>query len=86
MTEELVAMQVEREPLEEPPDVEEAVAALREHLHVVVEALHKPADRPTMEVGRNLIPPSILPRKLANSDSPFCPSMSAQVLPQSTCA
>jgi hypothetical protein len=45
MTEELVAMQVEREPLEEPVDVEEPVAASLEHFHAVVETLHKPTRR-----------------------------------------
>jgi hypothetical protein len=36
VTEELVAMQVEREPLEEPSDVEDPVAPPLEHLHAVV--------------------------------------------------
>jgi len=49
MTEELVAMQVEREPLEEPADVEDPVAPPLEHLHAVVETLNKPARLPTLE-------------------------------------
>jgi hypothetical protein len=40
MTEELVAMQVEREPLEEPSDVEDPVTSPFEHLHAVVDLLH----------------------------------------------
>src|SRR5215472_19224012 len=52
MTEELVSMQVECEPLEETPDVEDPIAAPLEHLHAVVETLHKPAGLPTHEVVR----------------------------------
>src|SRR5918992_1359384 len=59
MTEELVAMQVEREPLEEPSDVEDPVAAPHEHLHAVVESFHKPAGLPTLKVIRDLIHPSL---------------------------
>src|SRR5919106_1305279 len=59
MTEELVAMQVEREPLEKPANIEDPVAAPREHLHAVVEALDKPAGLPTPEVVRDLIQPPI---------------------------
>src|SRR6266516_134638 len=43
VTEELVAMQGEREPLKEPADVEDPVAAPLEHLHAVGESLNKPA-------------------------------------------
>ena len=63
-TEELVAMQVEREPLEEPADVEDPVASPLEHLHAVVEPLNKPARLPTQEVIRDLIhPPLDRPKK-----------------------
>ena len=43
VTEELVAMQVECEPLEEPADVEDPVAPPLERLHAVVKPLNKPA-------------------------------------------
>src|SRR5215510_2409634 len=52
-------MPVEREPLEEPADVEDPIAAPREHLHAVVETLHKPARLPTLEVVRDLIHPPL---------------------------
>jgi hypothetical protein len=55
----LVAMQVEREPLEKPANIENPVAAPREHLHTVVEALHKPTGLPTQEVVGDLIHPPI---------------------------
>jgi transposase-like protein len=42
MIEELVAMQIQREPLEEPANIEDPVASPREHFHTVVEALDKP--------------------------------------------
>ncbi len=64
MTEELVGMQVEREPLEEPADVEDPVAPPLEHVHAVVEPLHKPTRLPTLEVVRDLIhPPIDCPKK-----------------------
>jgi hypothetical protein len=55
MTEELVSMQVQREPLEEPSNVEDPVAAPCEHFHPVVEALYNAAGLPTLEVIRDLI-------------------------------
>ena len=71
MTEALVAMQVEREPLEEPSDVEDPIAAPLEHLHAVVEALHKPAGLPTLEVVRDLIhPPLNRPQKALELGQP----------------
>src|SRR5215217_7105380 len=59
MTEELVAMQVEREPLEEPSHIKDPVAAPCEHLHAVVEALDKPTGLPPPEVVRDFIQPPI---------------------------
>ncbi len=59
MTEEFVAIQVEREPLEESSEVEEPVAAPPEHLHAVVEALYKPAGLPPPVVIRDLIQPPL---------------------------
>src|SRR6266404_1854831 len=59
MTEELVVMQVEREPLEEPADVEDPVAPPLEHFHAVVETLNKPTRLPTLEVVCDLIHPAI---------------------------
>ena len=56
MTEELVAMQVEREPLEEPADVEDPIAPPLEHFHAVVETLNKPIRLPTLEVCVNPYP------------------------------
>ncbi len=54
MTEELVAMPVEREPLEEPADVEDSVAPPLEHFHAVVETPNQPTRLPTLEVIRDL--------------------------------
>jgi hypothetical protein len=73
VTEELVPMPVEREPLKEPSDVEEPIAAApREYLHAVVEALHTPAGLPTLEVVRiSSIHRSSVPRRLSNSASPL---------------
>src|SRR5918996_2620260 len=59
MTEELVAMQVEREPLEEPSNVKDPVTSPFEHLHAVVESLHEPARLPTPEIVRDLIYPPL---------------------------
>src|SRR4051812_48652790 len=59
MTEELVAMQVQRESLEESADVEEPVAAPHEHLPAVVEAFDKAAGLPIPEVIRDLIQPPL---------------------------
>src|SRR5215475_12451779 len=59
MTEELVSMQVQREPLEEPSNVEDPVAAPCKHFHPVVEALYNAAGLPTLEVIRDLIYPPI---------------------------
>src|SRR5919204_4662553 len=59
MTEELVAMQVKREPLEEPAAVENPITPPLEHLHAVVEPLNKPARLPTLAVVRDLIQPPI---------------------------
>ena len=59
MTEELIAMQVEREPLEELSHVKDPETSPFEHLHAIVEALHKPARLPTLEIGRDLIQPPI---------------------------
>ena len=50
MTEELIAMQVEREPLEEPSNVQDPVTSPFEYLHAVVQSPHKPARLPTLEV------------------------------------
>jgi hypothetical protein len=52
-------MQIDGEPLEETPDVEDPVAAPLEHLHAVAEALNKPADLPAHEVVRDLLHPPI---------------------------
>jgi hypothetical protein len=51
MTEELVAMEVKREPLEQLVDVKNPIAPPLEHLHAVVESLNKSARLPTLEVG-----------------------------------
>jgi hypothetical protein len=59
VTEELVPMQVEREPLKEPSNVEKPIAAPGQHLHAIVEALHKPAGLPTLEVDG---PPTYNPK------------------------
>src|SRR5262245_30600816 len=59
VTEELVSMQIQRESLEKPADVEDAIAPSLEHLHAVVESLHKPTGLPTLEVVRDLIHPPI---------------------------
>src|SRR6266511_789548 len=59
MTEELVAMQVEREPWEEPADVEDPVAPPLERVHAGVEPLHKPTRLPTLKVVRDLLHPPI---------------------------
>src|SRR2546430_11695188 len=59
MTKDLEPMPVECEPLEETSDVEDPVATPLEHLHAVVEALHKPAGLPTLEVVRDLLHPPI---------------------------
>ena len=71
MTEEVVAMPVECEPLEETPDVEDPIAAPLEYLHAVVEALNKPAGLPTHEVVRDLIhPPLDRPQKALELGQP----------------
>ncbi len=71
MTEALVAMQVEREPLEEPSHVKDPVTSPFEHLHAVVEALHKPAGLPTLEIVRDLIdPPLERPQKALELGQP----------------
>jgi hypothetical protein len=59
MTEELVAMQVKREPLEEPANVKDPVTPPFEHLHAVVEALDKPARLPPWEVVGDFIDPPL---------------------------
>src|SRR5499426_1901870 len=59
MTEELGALQVECEPLEESADVEEPVAAPCKHLYAVVEALDNAAGLPTPEVIRDRIQPPL---------------------------
>src|SRR4029453_5947988 len=71
MTEELGAMQVEREPLEEPADGEDPGAPPLEHFHAVVEPLHKPTRLPTLKVVRNLIhPQSDRPQKAFERPKP----------------
>jgi hypothetical protein len=59
MTEELVARQVEREPWEAPAHVNDPVTSPLEPRHASVDALHKPARRPTRAIVRDLIPPPI---------------------------
>jgi hypothetical protein len=59
MTEEVVAMPGECEPLEETSDVEHPVAAPLEPLHTVVEALHTPTGLSTHEVMRDLFSPPL---------------------------
>ena len=59
MTEELVAMQVAREPLEERADVEASVAPPLEHFHAVVESLNQPTCLPTLEVVSEPIHPPV---------------------------
>jgi hypothetical protein len=59
VTEELIPMQVEREPLEELADVEDPIAAPFKHFHAVVEPIHKAARLPTQEVVCDLIHPPI---------------------------
>src|SRR5215831_567943 len=74
MTEELVAMQVEREPLEEPSNVKDPVTPPFEHLHAVVEAFHKPARLPPLEVVGDLIyPPLERPQKALELSQPAGP-------------
>src|SRR5919197_5389813 len=74
MADALVARPVEREPLEEPADVEEPVASPLEHFHAVVETLHKPTRLPTLEVVRDLIhPPIDRPQKAVELRKPACP-------------
>ena len=51
MSEELIAVQVEREPLEEPSHVKDPVTSPFEHLYAVIEPLNKPARLPTLEIG-----------------------------------
>ena len=71
MTEELVPMPVEREPLEEPADVEDSVAPPLEHFHAVVETPNKPTRLPTLEVIRDLGRLSIdHPKKAFNGSIP----------------
>ena len=78
MTEALVSMQVECEPLEETSDVEDPVAPPLEHLHAVVEALHKPAGLPTLEVVRDLLhPPIERPQKALELGQPTLPHLLA---------
>src|SRR5215211_8118977 len=52
-------MQVEREPLNEPSDVENAVAPPLEDLHTGVEPLDTSARRPVLDVVHALVPPPI---------------------------
>src|SRR5262245_25337372 len=59
MAKELVAMQVERESLEKPANLEHPIAAPGEHLHPVVDALDKPTGLPTLKVIGDLIQPPI---------------------------
>src|SRR5262245_50311203 len=54
MTEKLVPMQVERQPLEEPADVNDPVAAPLEHLHTVIASLTNPTGLPALEGGCHL--------------------------------
>src|SRR4029450_1846793 len=71
VTEELVAMQVEREPLKEPSDVEDAVAPSLEDLHAVVEPLDKSARLAILEVVRDLgHPPVERPKKTLELSQP----------------
>jgi hypothetical protein len=59
MAEEVVAMPVEREPLEAPAHVEASIAAPREHLHAVVKARDNAAGLPAPEGVRDLLQPPI---------------------------
>src|SRR5919108_5339271 len=59
MAEELVAMQVEREPLEEPANVEDPIASPFEHFYAVVESFSKPARLPPLAIVRDLIDPPL---------------------------
>src|SRR5919204_613145 len=61
MTEEVVALQVEREPLAEPSHVKDPVTPPFEPLHAVVDAVHKPARLPPLEVVGALIYPPLAP-------------------------
>src|ERR1700752_4033619 len=73
MTEELVAMQVEVDPLENPADIEEPVAPPLQHFHAVVEPLHKPTGLPTLEVIGDLLQPSIdRPQKACELSQAAC--------------
>ncbi len=73
MTEEWVAMQVEREPLKEPSDVEDAVAPPLEDLHAVVEPLDKSACLPVLDIVRDLFhPPIARPKKALELSKPAC--------------
>ena len=67
-------MQVEREPLEKPVNIENPIAAPGEHLHPVVEALDKPAGLPPLEViGDLLHPPIDRPQKALELGQPTLP-------------
>jgi hypothetical protein len=71
VTEELVAMQVEPEPLKEPSDVNDTVAPSLEDLHAVVEPLDKSARLAILEVVRNLVhPPVDRPKKTLELGQP----------------
>src|SRR5918999_3871984 len=71
MTEELVAMEVEHEPLEELSHVKDPVASPFEHLHAVIEALDKPARLPPLEVVGDFIdPPLDRPQKALELSQP----------------
>ena len=71
VTEELVAMQVECEPLKEPSDVKDTVAPSLKDLHAVVEPLDKSARLAILEVVRDVVhPPVDRPKKALELSQP----------------
>jgi hypothetical protein len=71
VTEEVISIQVEREPLQEASNIEELVATPREHFHAVVEPLDKAACLPLVEVIRDLVHPLLeRPKEAVELDQP----------------